>query len=672
MRERHRRVLRALCETFVDGAAGYTPAAIDECAQAVEARVQRLSPERVREFTRALDILDTPLLCTLLGGRGRRFCACSPLERAAWLRRMEGSRTDRHRQAYQALRRLILFTWYAHVENARAVGWPASLASGRAPLVAWEGPLNDGARSDDAALRLSDPSSWRPHAASTESAGIKGGQTLVDGKRLRADVCVIGSGAGGSVAACRLAEAGLDVVLLEEGSHWSAPDFDDDEGTATQHLYADAGLRATTDSSVTLLQGRCIGGGTTINWLLMMRPRAWALEEWERAGIELLGARSLLPEITCIEQELGAAFVGEDAHDAQNRVLLDGCAHLGWRVELPRISARNCVRAGTCGLGCRWGARRGPLSIFLPRALTAGARVLADVRADRISGTASHRRVEATVLDRATGAPRARITIGAPTVIVAAGAVGTPVLLQRSGLGNNVVGAYLRLHPTTAVFGQFECAIYGGAGIPQSVACTEFHDAHDGWGYWIEAPPIYPGLAAASMQGIGSAHAQVMADYTRKCASIVLVRDGMNGESQGEVRVGRAGTPVIRYSIGMRERTLIAQGLSAAARIQLAAGARVVRTLHVDGALAKSHADADAFAHLAIHPNRVTMFSAHVNGTCRMGADVRSSACAPEGELRGAPGIWVADGSLFPSAPGVNPQATIMALASLVASRAAE
>jgi choline dehydrogenase-like flavoprotein len=264
------------------------------------------------------------------------------------------------------------------------------------------------------------------------------------------------------------------------------------------------------------------------------------------------------------------------------------------------------------------------------------------------------------------------VTIEAPTVVVAAGAVGTPALVQRSGLGNDNVGAYLRLHPTSAVFGQFEHVIYGGAGIPQSVACTEFHDAQGGWGYWIEAPPIYPGLAAASMQGIGTAHAQLMEAYTRTCASIVLVRDGMAGQSQGEVRVGRDGAPVVRYRIGARERLLIAQGLASAARIQLAAGARAVRTLHVDGGVAQSHADARAFEALAIQPNRITMFSAHVNGTCRMGAHARSSACTPEGELRAAPGIWVADGSLFPSAPGVNPQATIMALASLVASRAAD
>ena len=671
MREGERRVLYALCETFVNGAAGTAQPTVRECARAVETRVQSLSRDRTRQFARVLNILDSPLLSSLLCGRGRRFRNLSLSARAHWLRRMESSRIALRRQAYQALRRLILFTWYAQTENARAVGWPVSLASGRPPLVPWEGPSSNDTRVDDAVLRVYDPSRWRAQPASRESTGIEGGNALADGARLRADVCVIGSGAGGSVAACRLAEAGLDVVVLEEGGHWSAPDFDDDEGTATQRLYADAGLRATVDSAVALLQGRCIGGGTTVNWLLMLRPRAWALEEWERAGIELLGAGSILPEITCIEQELGAAFVGDDAHDAQNRVLLDGCARLGWRVELPRISARNCVRAGTCGLGCRWGARRGPLSIFLPRALTAGARVLADVRADRIAGTASLRRVEATVLHRHTGAARKRVTIEAPIVVVAAGAVGTPVLLQRSGLGNDSVGAYLRLHPTTAVFGQFETEIYGGAGIPQSVACTEFHDAPDGWGYWIEAPPIYPGLAAASMQGIGDAHARLMDHYTRMCASIVLVRDGRDGHSQGGVRVGRDGAPMIRYRLGAHERMLVARGLASAARIQLAAGAREVRTLHVGGVIAQSPADAATFENLAIQPNRITMFSAHVNGTCRMGADARSSACTPDGALRAAPGIWIADGSLFPSAPGVNPQATIMALASLVAGRAA-
>ncbi|HEX6361758.1 MAG TPA: GMC family oxidoreductase N-terminal domain-containing protein [Albitalea sp.] len=663
---RARASLTALCDVI---APDVRPP--DELAAAVERRARLLPAAARAALTGALVLLDSVPGALLLGGRGRRFGNVSREARAAWLRRLEHSRLAPRRAAVQALRRIVLYTAWADEDAARRVGWPSHL-SVRAPELPWEGPAPGGAVPGEAVLRVPAPAQWRAPPPRPEAVGVESARTLSDGATLRADVCVIGSGAGGSVIACRLAEAGRSVVLLEEGAYASAPDFPAGEGDATDLLYADAGLRTTDDFAISLLQGRCVGGGTTVNWLLALRPRAWAMHEWARAhAADLLGATMFVPELERIERELGAGRVPADAHDAQNRVLLDGCAHLGWKVELPLISASDCVRAGTCGLGCRYNARRGPLSVYLPRALAAGARILADARADRIESGAGHgtlRRVHATV--PATGArPDGRLVVEAAHVVVAAGAVGTPALLRRSGLGNAAVGRWLRLHPTTATFARFDRDIAGGTGIPQSVACTEFHDADDGFGFWIECPPTYPGLAAASVPGFGAAHAQLVSDYRRLAAAIVLVRDGRGERSQGSVDVDRQGAPRIRYRLGAHERRRIADGMAAAARIQLAAGARDVRTLHHGGGAATCDAEAATFAGLDIGPHRLTLFSAHVNGTCRMGGDARRHACDPEGRLRGASGIWVADGSLFPTAPGVNPQLSIMALASLVSHR---
>lgn len=602
----------------------------------VEQRIASLPGSRRHDVERTLDALASPIASALFGGPLLDLDESHRLQRLEALSR---SRLAIRRRVVHGLRTLILHTWYATPFAASRIG-----AAG----LRWTAPLPGLPRPGEAVLRVADPGTWRPAAATGAP------RTTAVPDHVRADVCVIGSGAGGSVVACRLAEAGLAVVVLEEGGPVAPDTMPATELDAMTSLYADGGLRTTDDAAISLLQGRCEGGGTTVNWLLVLRPPPWVLGEWE----QVFGMPALGPALDAMEQELGAATVPEDAHSAQNRILMEGCARLGWRHTVARISAHDCVRAGRCGLGCPYGARRGARSVFLERARRAGARIVPHARADRIEGAAP-KRVRATVTR--DGNERS-VTVEADRVVVAAGAVGTPALLQRSGLGNADVGRHLRLHPTTATFGMFDRAIHGDVGIPQSVVCTQFHAPGDG-GFWIECPPAYPGLAGASLPGFGEAHAARMRDHPRMAAAIVLVRDEGDG---GRVRVGSDGSPRIRYRLDAPLRRRIADGLAATARIQLAGGAAEVRTLHVDGPTVRTHADAAALARLAIEPCAITLFSAHVNGTCRMGAD-RSCPATPEGRLRGATGIWVADGSLFPTAPAANPQLAIYALASLVA-----
>ncbi len=500
------------------------------------------------------------------------------------------------------------------------------------------------------------------------AGALPAGRTTV----VRAGVCVVGTGAGGAVAAARLAEAGFDVVLLEEGGYWTAADFDEDEARMTARLYADGGARATDDLAFSLLQGRAVGGGTTVNWMLMLRPADAVLDEWARGhGAERFAPAAFAAALDRVEADVHARLVPDDAHDAQNRILLDGARALGWRVRPAAIDARGCVRAGLCGLGCRYGAKQSTLVTYVPRALAAGARLHCDARVERVetrTGPGGLKRVHATLLEREGGAPRGGLVVECDVVVLAAGAVGTPAILQRSGLGGGGVGEWLRLHPTTAVGGRYGRDVYGAAGIPQSAVMTEFHDGRDGYGFWVECPPYLPGLASVALPGFGHAHRRRMTEFPRTAALIALVRDGADrARPNGSVRVDRRGRVRIRYRLGKRERTLLRDALRACARIHLAAGAEEVWPLHGDAAPIRAAADLAALDALPIAPNRLSLFSAHVNGTCRVGTDPRTSGCTPDGERHGAPGVYVADGSLLPTAPGVNPQATIMAAGAVVA-----
>jgi choline dehydrogenase-like flavoprotein len=305
-----------------------------------------------------------------------------------------------------------------------------------------------------------------------------------------------------------------------------------------------------------------------------------------------------------------------------------------------------------------------------------GARLITHANAERIEfiergGAFPRKRV--TLRHTPPGGRARDIAVEAPIVVVAGGAVGTPVLLQRSGLGGGGVGRYLRLHPTTGLFGRFDRDIYAAGGIPLTTVCDEFHrvDAR-GYGTWIETPPLHPALAASACPGIGDVHRRLMLDFTRIGTLIALTRDGADrARSSGDVRARRDGSISIRYKLSRADAVHVQAGIEAAAQLLFAAGAREVISGHTRPAVLKSPAELEKLRNRPMGPNDLSLFSAHVNGTCRIGKDPRTAGTDPNGERFGAPGVFVADGSLLPTAPGVNPQETIFALATVVAERIA-
>jgi choline dehydrogenase-like flavoprotein len=646
-------VLAAVCSRLVPSAFANRDG--DAFIEAVEARIDGLPESMRRDVLGLLRLFDSAALRFMLMGRAGPFHAAGPAQQDAWLRLWRGSRIPRLRTGYQALHRLVFFTHYASDSAATEIG-------ARPPLVLrprTEGPLKGAPKDDEPILRVAELSRWQAQTPPSRLAPY-----ILRDATHGARVCVIGSGAGGAVIACRLAEAGHDVVILEEGGLWESQDFTERENEMVPRLFAEQGAQATEDLSYTLLQGRCAGGGTTVNWLIMLRPRAEVMDDWQRTrGAEMLAAALLVPALERIEEETHAHLVPPDAHNTPNRLLLEGCDRLGWRSEPARINTRDCVRAGACGLGCRHGARQGSLTVYLPRAIAAGARLVTDTRAQRITRSPTGIRIDA--VRQPDSAP---VTIECDHVVLAAGAIGTPTLLLRSGLGGPAVGRYLRLHPTTAVFGVHARDVLADGGIPQSAVCTQFENTNGGYGLWIECPPWYAGTLAAAYTAPPAEHRAFMESFPRCAPLIVLVRDGASGQSQGDVRIDRSGRVRVRYRTGAAERARLAEGIAAAVRIQLAAGATEVHTLLHDVAPLRSATDLGRIA-ARFAPNRAGLFSAHLNGTCRMGRDARTSGCDPSGLLHGTKDVWVADGSLFPTAPGVNPQATIMALASLVAER---
>lgn len=654
------------------------PQAFDDHARgarliaAVAERAASLPLRRRRAFSRALVLLGSRLAALAGARRPRRFDRQPPAVQdrllEAWIR----SPIPVLRSAVQGIRRFVLQAEYATTEALAEVGYHGPYHT-RGPAVPWEGALR-GVRTDaEPVLRAPEPeSAHRPPALPATLSAL-----VLDGSRLRADAVVIGTGAGGAVAAARLTQAGFDVLIVEAGELVTGDELDEQESPLFARLYAEEGLRTTDDLGVSLLQGGAVGGGTTVNWMVMLRTPEWVLDEWaDYHGVEGMRSSQLASLFDRIEQETHTRLVPDDAHSPNNRVILDGARTLGWSAFAARINASGCVRTGFCGSGCRVGAKQGALQTYLPRAQRAGARLITHGRAERIEfaghgGSFPTKRVH--VRHAPPGRPPSDVVIETPVVVVAAGAIETPALLQRSGLGGGGVGRYLRLHPTAGLYGFYDHEMYGAGGIPLTAACDEFIRLDPaGYGALIECAPLHPGLAAASIPGFGARHCDAMRRLPNIGTLIVLARDGARrGESDGEVRTRRDGSISIRYRLSRPDAQHLESGLVSAARLHFAAGASEVLSGHSRPVLIHSPEDVGRLRGRPMGPNQIALGSAHVNGTCRMGVDRRTAGTDTHGERYGAPGVFVADGSLLPTALGVNPQETIMALATIVAERIA-
>src|SRR5690349_1133812 len=421
----HRALLDAVARRIVPQAFDGGPGSVDLVAR-IEARLANAPAARVRDLERALTVLGSRAAALLVSGMVAPFPRLSVARQDALLARWATSPVGVARAIFQGVRRLIVAVYYSLPESFSDIGYLGPLAT-REPSYPWEGPVPGETvpNVDDPVARIAVGAPWSPRVATaplrapTPSARV----SVAGDTRLRADAVVIGSGAGGAVVAARLAEAGRDVVLLEEGSLIDVDELNELEGDMTARLYAEGGMRATDDLSFLLLQGSAVGGGTLVNWMITFRAPDYVLDEWShRFGITGFSPADMAPTFARVEQEIHATPVPEDSHSPANRILLDGARRLGWRATTGRINARGCVRAGFCGQGCRYGAKQSVDRVYLPRALAAGARLIADARVDRIAllerdaaasgatqgvrrSTAPLKRVRATLLDRLTRQP---------------------------------------------------------------------------------------------------------------------------------------------------------------------------------------------------------------------------------------------------------------------------
>lgn len=505
---------------------------------------------------------------------------------------------------------------------------------------------------------------------------VRGSEITAD-LHLETDVAIVGSGPGGAITAFQLAAAGAKVIVLEEGGYHTRPEFKMQESWSYPHLYQDQGSRATDDQSILVLQGRSIGGGTTVNWTTSYRTPDSTLRHWALVkGVRDLTRRELDPHWEEIERRLNILPVTPDQVNPNNDVLWRGGRKLGFGVELLRRNVADCMQTGYCGMGCPVDAKQAMHLTYLPDAVRKGAVIYADCRVGRLEFRG--RRIveaQADVLDGETGRPTGRrVGIRARTFVVSGGAINTPRLLLQSDLPDphRRAGKATWIHPVVATAGLFDRPIEPYYGVPQSVASRHFAVREGKIGFFIETPPVHPMLAGIALSGFGPAHRELMKALPRTGVLIGLLIDGfLSSEAGGTVSLRHDGRVSFDYPLSNSHHEAMREAMKAMARIQFAAGAREVVTFHDPPLRLRSAEDVARIDEAPLGPNRCAVFTAHAMGGAAMGEDPRSSVVDSGLKHHHLDNLYVIDGSVFPTSLGVNPQLSILGISSLAATRLA-
>jgi choline dehydrogenase-like flavoprotein len=474
------------------------------------------------------------------------------------------------------------------------------------------------------------------------------GDTVLD-----ADVCVIGSGAGGATVAAELAEAGFDVVVLEEGSYFGTRDFTADTSAMVRQLYRDGGATiAIGNPPVMYQEGRAVGGSTVINGGMSWRTPDKILARWEReAGLTGI-TRELEPYFERVEKRIHVAPMDEAAIGTDNLLLKKGADAKGWNVIGNLRNQVHCIGSNRCAFGCPTGAKQSSLVSYIPRALHFGARIYADVRVDHITRHGK----------RATGAVGTvkgsghKITVRARLVVASCGAIHTPALLARSGFRSpsGQLGHNLSMHPNVKVVAIFDEPVTNWRGAHQAFQVREFQDE----GLVFASIGLPPSVLAMSFPHRGAALGTLMDQYDHMMVAGMLCED----TTTGRVRT-IDGKPQAFYQLAEADAANLQRGVSLLSELLFAAGAkRVMLPFHGAADLTTAD-DARRLLDRPIPAKGWEVVTVHMMGTAAMGRDRTRYVSDAFGMVHDVDRLMVADASLFPTPIGVNPMETIMALA---------
>ncbi|MHA2502362.1 MAG: FAD-dependent oxidoreductase, partial [Candidatus Kariarchaeaceae archaeon] len=413
---------------------------------------------------------------------------------------------------------------------------------------------------------------------------------LSEERELATEVLIIGSGAGGSMAAYTLAAQGIKVIVLEEGPYVDKSDFNQKENELVRKMYRRGGALATDDMSIRILQGRVFGGSTTINWMNCFRTPDDVLEEWERDyGLNHYLPENMQSHFERIEKRMSVHPVPDEHHNPQNRIILDAAAIMGIDGNVCNNNSIGCIGCGKCGLGCSYDAKQDMRLTYLTDAQNDGTTIYTSMKAEKIVRRSEDEQIISAVVQDGSGRT---FQFKTQRTIVAASAIMTPLLLQSSGLTKGgLVGKYLHIHPVAGTVGVYDREIHPTYGIPMSASSHELKNITENYGVWQEVPDLEVFLAGVNMPGTGPQRREYMKQSNNMGVILTLNRDGASKNSSGRVKwirgfnrqsghFGLRKYPSVRYRIDPLDKKHLLIGIRQAIEMHFAAGATMVLPMH--------------------------------------------------------------------------------------------
>ncbi|MEA2163828.1 MAG: hypothetical protein QOK37_1955 [Thermoanaerobaculia bacterium] len=506
---------------------------------------------------------------------------------------------------------------------------------------------------------------------------------------LSCDIVIIGSGAAGGVLAATLSElTGKKIIVLEKGG-WFGKEFFDQREWDMRVLYAEEGRQTTLDGAIPVRSGECVGGGTTVNFALCFDPMKSVWQSWrERSGVggfsfdasasdygvAGLNMPSALAEV---RTRINVHPAADEEINDNNRVLADGCRAMGIASKRFELNMRGCVRSGYCAEGCSYDAKLGTMVTYLSDAASRGVqiihhcdveRIVMETRKGALTATGVQGRVRASRAgSRLNSVMPGRLEIEAKLVIVAAGAIATPTLLQRSRHPDphGLIGRGLVLHPSLPVIGVFDRVLENYRGIPGTVYSDAFRDSHS---FYFESLFGHPVYGALVLPGTGAEHFELMRNLPKLAGFGVMLVDETS-DTNRVVWSSADGRPRIHYQLSERDKDRLRFGAARAVETMFAGGAKEV-LIASDEMLGsrgiprfRDPSEARHCSDLKFIAHRTVLTSAHAQATAKMSDDPKRGVVNARGESHHVRNLIACDSSSFPTSCGVNPMLSIMTMA---------
>jgi len=481
---------------------------------------------------------------------------------------------------------------------------------------------------------------------------------ITENTELACDVVVVGSGAGGATAAAEFAEAGYDVIVLEEGSYYGTKDFTPNASDMIRKMYRGGGATMALGSPPVLYQeGSVVGGSTVLNGGMSWRTPEEILDRWERESeIDNIRAKDMEPYFERVEKRINVAYQDPESIGRDNQILKDGADAKGWNV-IPNLRNQvHCPGSNNCAFGCPTGAKQSALVSYLPRALHYGACIYSNIRASRILRDGKRATGVIGHVTNTNGSPSHEVKVHAKLVVAACGSVHTPALLHRSGLKtrSGLLGKNLSLHPNTKLVAIYDEPVRGWEGVHQAYQVREFHDQ----GFLFAAVNVPPSVVAMSSPYYGKELGDLMDLYERTVVAGLMVED----TQMGHLKFLPGGHPQAFYNLSDFDAERLVRGSALLAELLFETGAkRIIPPFAGVGELT-SVDELRKLYRSKIPKSSMEVLTVHLMGSACMGGDPSRSVTDMYGMVHDTVGLMVADASLFPTPVGVNPMETIQAL----------